>query len=60
MFDKTGKNLILDKETQKCFKEIENREKVVSKIKCREYVSYKPTASVNNLLAQNTHHLKKV
>ena len=59
LFYKTDKNLTLDEETKKFFKEIENREKIVDKKKFTEYFSYKPTALVNNLLSQNTQDLKK-
>ena len=59
LFDKTDKKLTLDEEIKIVFKEIENREKIVDKKKCKKYFSYEPTALVNNLLSQNSQDLRK-
>ena len=59
MFDKTDKKSTLDEETKKFFKEIESQEKTFNKKKIKKYLSYEPTALVNNLLSQNTEDLKK-
>ena len=59
MFDKTDKKSTLDEETKKFFKEIESQEKTFDKKKIKKYLSYEPTALVNNLLSQNTEDLKK-
>ena len=40
-------------------KEIESQEKTFDKKKIKKYLSYEPTALVNNLLSQNTEDLKK-
>ena len=58
-FDKTDKNLRLEKETKKFFNEIKNKEKIVDKKKFREFFSYEPTALVNSLLSQSTQDLRK-
>ena len=59
LFDKTDKNLTLDKETKIFFKEIENREKNVYKKGFTKYFSCEPTALVNKLFGQNTRFKKK-
>ena len=59
LFDKTEKKSKLDEEIKKCFKEIQNREKIVDKKKFGEYFSYKSTALVNNLLSRDTQGFKK-
>ena len=59
LFDKTDKNLTLDKETKNFFKEIENREKNVYKKGFTKYFSCEPTALVNKLFGQNTQDLRK-
>ena len=59
LFDKTDKNLTLDKETKIFFKEIENREKNVYKKGFTKYFSCEPTALVNKLFGQNTQDLRK-
>ena len=59
MFNKTDKKLTLDEVTKKFFKDIEDQEKIVDTKGFTKYFSYKPAASVNNLLSQNTQDLRK-
>ena len=59
LFDKIDKKSTLDEKTKKIFKEIESQEKTFDKKKIKKYLSYEPTALVNNLLSPNTEDLKR-
>ena len=50
LFDKTDKNLTLDRETKTFFKEIENRQKIIDKKKFKEYFRYKRAVLVNKAI----------